>query len=328
MVLIILVISGVVFFTPKKQAPLQFAEVKKQDIKSTVSASGALTGKSTANLKFKSAGKLAYLNVKVGDKVSTGQTIAGLDTQDLAIALQQARNTLTDKQAIVDKIHDDVKDHDKDESFTQRQTRTTAEVAANNAFDSVKASQRAFQDAVITSPVNGIVTQAISVTGQIVSAADIIAQVVDTTGIYFDTDVDESDVSKLTTRLPAEVSLDAYLNQTFKGSVDQILPATKTTSSGATVVTVRIKLDNPPAIFINGLSGEASIITKTSANALVIPQEALRDNSTVVESINNKLVEKKVEIGILSDTDVEVKSGLSVGEKVLLNPPSPGSKLN
>ncbi len=327
-VITIALILGLNFLSQKKKPALQFVEVKKQDIKSTVSSSGTLTGKNVANLKFKSSGKLTYINVKAGDMVYEGQVIAGLDTQQLSIELQQAQNTLRDKQAIVDKALDDVKDHSKDETFTQRQIRTTAEVGRDNAVDSVKAAQRAFQDAVITSPIDGVVTQVIQVPGQTVSPQDLIVQVVDTSNIYFNTDVDESDISKISLNLPSDISLDAYPNQKFKGVVDQILPQTKTTSSGATVVTVRIILDKPKIVFVNGLSGQASIISATSLSTLTIPQESLRDNNSVVASENNKLVEKKVEAGISSDTDVEIKKGLREGEKVLLNPLAVGAKLN
>ena len=329
-ILVLLIIAGVlgfVFLGQKKQAPLQFASVKRADIRSTVSSSGTLTGKNSANLKFKISGKLAYLKIKLGDTVAAGQLIAGLDTQDLSITLQQAQNTLRDKQATVDKIHDDIKDHDKDETFTQKQNRTTAEVARDNAYDGVKAAQRAFQDDVIVSPINGIITQAIQVSGQTVSVSDLIAQVVDTSTIFFDTDVDEADVSKIAAGLPTEVTLDAYGKENFKGLVDQILPQTKTTSSGATVVTVRIKLENFSKTFVNGLSGESQIITKTSSNVLAIPIEALRDDNTVVVQKGQKFEAGKVQTGIQSDTDIEIKSGLTEADKVLLNPPAPGSDL-
>ncbi len=317
----ILAIVGFILLTQKKQTPLQFAPVKKQDIKLTVSSSGNLTGKEAANLKFKSPGKLASINVKVGDRVSKYDTIASLDTQELNIALQQAQNTLIDKQATVDKIHDDVKGHDKDETFTQRQSRTTAEAAANNAYDSVKEAQRAFQDAVITSPINGVVTQAIATSGQTITGADLIAQVVDTSDVFFDTEVDEADINKVSIGLPAEVTLDAYKDQVFKGVVDQILPQTKTTSSGATIVVVRIKLQSFPKIFVNGLSGQSSIISQTASQVLTIPTESLRDDNSVEVQTKNGFVSKKVNVGIQSDTEVEIKEGLLETDKVLLNPP-------
>ena len=323
-ILILAVMLGFNFFGRKKETPLQFTEVKKQDIKATVSSSGTLTGKNTVNLKFKSSGKLSYSNISPGDKVYAGQVIAGLDTQDLNIALQQAQNTLRDKQAIAEKAEDDVKDHSKDESFAQKVTRTTAQAARDSAFDGVKAAQRAFQDAVIVSPIEGIVTQAIQVTGQTVTGADLITQVVDTSAIYFDTDVDEADLNKVSLELNAEVILDAYPEQILKGTVDQILPQTKVTSSGATVITVRIKLDDFKLSFVNGLSGQASIISTEVKNALTIPQEALRDDNTVIIQSKDGLKPQKVTPGIRSDTDVEIKEGLIEDEKILLNPPSSG----
>lgn len=148
-------------------------------------------------MHFKISGKLVYINVKAGDIVTPGQVIAGLDTQDLSITLQQAQNTLRDKQATAQKAEDDVKDYSDDESFTQKVTRTTAQAARDLAFDTVKSAQRAFQDAVITSPIKGVITQAIEVPGQIVTAADVIAQVVDTSAIYFDAEVDETDIGSV-----------------------------------------------------------------------------------------------------------------------------------
>lgn len=272
-------------------------------------------------MKFKSPGKLSYVNVKTGDTVYGGEVIAGLDTQDLAIALQQARNTFVADDAAAKKAEDDVKGHDADETFAQKETRTAAQVARDNAYDSIKAAQNALNNAVLISPISGVVTQAIKVAGQNIVTTDLIAQVVDTSSIYFDTDVDEADIGQIKIGQTAEISLDAYPNSTFKGSVEQILPQTKTISSGATVVTVRIRMTNPPAEFVNGLSGQSSITISEVKNALTIPQEALRDDDTVVEEINNRLTSKKVTTGIRSDNDVEIKNGLTEGEKVILNPP-------
>lgn len=330
-VLIILVILGIIgfnLFGPKKQAPLQFTQVKKQDIKSTISSSGNLTGKNVADLKFKSSGKLAYINVSVGDTVYAGEVIAGLDTQDLAIALQQAQNTLRDKQAIVDKTLDDVKDHSADETFTQRQTRTTAQVARDNAYDSVKAAQRAFQDAVIISPTSGVVTKTPYIAGQVIGS-DPVSQIVDfSSAFYFDTEVDEADIGKVSLGQSADVSLDTYPDKILKGQVEEIIPQTKTTSSGATVVTVRINLGTPDIISVNGLSGQASIILADAKDVLTLPQEAVRDDNIVFVQTSQGLKSEKVETGIKSDTDVEIKKGLKEGDRVLLNPPATGSRVN
>lgn len=328
-VLLAVLVSGFIFFNRSKQTQVQFVTVKRQDIKSTVSSSGSLTGKNSADLKFRSAGKLAFINVRTGDQVFEGEVIAGLDAQDLSITLQQAQNTLRDKQATVDKVLDDihlfqygnggfVNVGTSNETMTQRQLRSSAEVARDNAFDSIKAAKRDFGDTVIISPLSGIVTHSVQLPGQTVTGADIIARVVDTTEIFFDAEIDEADIVNISQGQKAEITLDAYPDQIFQGEVDEIQPEIKTTSSGAKVVLVRIKMDTPVK-FINGLSGQAAIIISEQAQVLTIPQEALRDDNTVVVSQNNVLRIQKVEPGLRSDTDVEIKSGLNENDKVLLN---------
>ncbi|MBI3103714.1 efflux RND transporter periplasmic adaptor subunit [Candidatus Daviesbacteria bacterium] len=315
-------------FANPKQLPLQFTAVKRTDISETVSSSGILTGKRVVNLRFKSAGKLAYLNVKAGDKVTAYQTIAGLDTKLLAIDLQQTQNTLRDKQAIAEKVEDDVKDHAKDETFKQKADRTTAQAARDSAYDSVKKAQEALNEANIYTPIRGIVTQVPVTIDQYVSSSDLIAQIVDTSEVFFDTDVDEVDIDKVSLGQKALIILDAYSGKTFDGEVFQIIPQTKTTSSGATVVTVRIKIDEPKLTFINGLSGQASIIVSEAKEALTIPAEALREDSTVFVQTNGNLNLKKVNPGIQSDTDIEIKEGLEENEKVLLNPSASSNVFN
>ncbi len=316
-------IGGYFLFRPKTNPAetLQYAPVKRQNIAATISSSGKLTGKDVIDLKFKSGGKLAYINVKAGNRVEKGDVVAGLDTQQLAIDLQQARNTYQDKQALAQKAEDDAKNHDKDETFAQKATRTTAQVARDNAYDGVKESERAFQDAMIISPIAGLVTTSNVIPGQIISS-DVIAQVADFSQFMFDTDIDESDIGKIALGQKATVILDAYQGKVFSGVVSKITPQTKTTSQGATVITIRISLGTLNIPPVNGLSGQSSVILESADNVLTIPPEALKDDDTIALKNGQGYYFQKVEIGIRSDTEVEVKSGLNPGDSVVLNPPA------
>jgi RND family efflux transporter MFP subunit len=317
-----------------KTKPLETTKVQRQDIKSTITASGILSGKNTVDLRFKSGGKLAYLNVKAGDSVEKGQDLAGLDTQDLNIALQQARNTLKDKQATLEKVIDDIHLFQygnggfdnvgtANETQTQKALRTTAEQAANNADEQVRAAQKAFQDAQITAPIAGVITKADPVPGQTVGLTDLIAEIVDDSETKFNADVDEGDIGQVSVGQPVEFTLNAYPDKTFQGTVEQILPTTKTTTTGATVVTVKVGFNSAAINFVAGLNGDANIIISQAKNALTIPSEALKEDNTVVVQKADKSYEvRKVEPGISSDTDVEIRSGLSDGETVVKNPPA------
>lgn len=320
-VLLVFGIAGWLFFSGAKQEPIEFATVARQDIQTVVSASGILAGKETVNLKFKSSGKLAYLKVKTGDKVKKGQAIAGLNTQDLSITLQQALNTLRDKQATAEKVLDEVKNHDKDETFTQKATRTAAEVARDNAYDAVRAAQRAFQDAAVISPIAGIVTQQAELSsGQFVSPSDLVAQVTNFSEKFFLADVDETDIAKIKVGQRAEIALNTHSDKIFTGTVNGILPQTKTASSGATTVTVKVKTNEAEIPSISGLSGQASIIVSEAKGVLALPQEAVVDESYVLIESAKWPVKKEISAGIKSDTHIEVKSGLNEGDKAVVNP--------
>ncbi len=333
LVLLMIIASIYQFFiAPNRQKdPPQATSVKRQTIQQSISASGTLTGKETANLHFLSAGKLAEVAVKEGDRIEKDTKVASLDMQQLSINLAQAQNNLRSAQANVDKIIDDIhlnqygnggfdKVGSPEETQTQRNQRTAAEVSRDNAVDTLRTSQRAFQDALLLSPIAGIVTQTTPVQGQNVTAADLVAQVVDDTEIYLDAEVDEADIGNVSPGQQVNVTLNTYPDKTFHGVVSQIIPNTKTTTSGATVVITRVKLYEQSINFIANVNGQANIVTKESQNALTIPQDALVEDKFVYikEGNNHKKVEVKT--GISSETDVEILEGLTEGQQVVINP--------
>lgn len=289
-------------------------------ISSSISAAGVLTGKDTATLKFKSAGRIAFMNIKKGDTVHKGEILAGLDTRDLSISLQQAINDYRAKQATAEKVEDDVKDNDDDETFTQKETRTKAQAARDSAYDEVKAAQLALDNAVIFSPLDGTITQAPFLPNQIITAADTIAQVVDWSERYFDAEIDEADISKISLQQPVIVTLNAYPDQLFDGIVSEITPITQKASNGATVIIVRIQLTQPPTYLISGLNGEATITLQKKDNALVIPEEALADDDTVMIKTSSGYEQKKITVGIRADDGIEILQGLQEHDQIVLNP--------
>lgn len=320
------------FLRPAPAPQLQYAPVQRQNISATLSVSGVMAGKNTATLHFLQGGRLAFINVKTGDRVEEGETLAGEDAQALNIALQQAENTLRDKQATVDKVLNDIHLFQygnggfanvgtPNETYTQKADRTTAQVVRDNAVDSVKVAQRNFQDLYITAPFSGLVISTGIFPGQFAGPADTVAQIADDSQIFFDTDVDESNIGQVQVGDQVNVVFDTYPNRTFPGVVTEILPETRFTSTQATVVTARV-LIHPGIPFISGLPGQATIITSTAKNALVIPIAALCPDNTVVVKTPTGLKIVKVAPGIESDTNVQILQGLQGGQQVVVNPPA------
>jgi RND family efflux transporter MFP subunit len=330
LLLIIFVAAGWFITANRHKIPesYKFTTVQTQNIHSEVSASGVINGQDSVNLKFNTSGKILFVNAKIGDQVKAGDISASLNTTSQNIALQQAQNTLRDKQATVDKIIDDIKQYQygnqtnsSAETFTLRQNRTTAEVARDNAYDNVKAAQRAFQDAVITTPIDGTITSVPLIVGQNATITDTVTTLVDFTTIFFEAEVDESDINKISLGQQAKVTLNSIESKTFYGQVTQINPTTKTTTNGTTVIIVKIDLSNSGIQPIAGLNGQASIILTEKTNVLSIPQEAVRADNTVLVKTAQGIKPSKVTTGLKSDLDVEITSGLKVGDQIVTNPP-------
>lgn len=87
-----LVIAGVVYgrVTKKTTPQYEFVKVAKGDLVQTVDATGNIEAANEVDLKFASAGRLASISKKTGDKVVAGQILAALELGDLNAAVAQA----------------------------------------------------------------------------------------------------------------------------------------------------------------------------------------------------------------------------------------------
>ncbi len=326
--ILILVILFFVFKGRGKPVVIAYQTVAHNNIQSQVNASGILSGKNVAQLHFNLSGKLNYLGVTNGDKVSKGQIIAALDGTAFNSALQQALNNRRNTQANVDYVHDQVKDHSGDETFAQKASRTAAESANDSAYDAVLAAQKSLRDATLTSPIAGVVVAQGNLNmGQNVSVTDNIATIVDFSQKDFDATVDESDIGSIQIGQDVQITLNAYGDAIFNGRVVEIESQTQTDTTGSITVTVKIAVDDPRIATIYGLNGQANIITQAKQNVLTISQDALIDDTHVyVKDGSGKPVKREIVTGIKSDTEVEIISGLNEGDQVVTNPQAVPSK--
>ena len=293
-------------------------EVSQGDVVASITSSGEVNALRTAVLNFPSPGKLSYLGVKEGDVVKRGQLLAALDLGDLQAQQTKAYYAYLAADANAKYIEDQVKGHDSDETFLQKTTRVTAQTTRDAAYDTWLSAERAVHNAQLFSPFDGIVTHVTATAiGDTVNITDGVS-VIDPNSLYFNADVDESDVGKISVGLPVVVTLDAYDGQKFEGEVDEIGFVSNISSTGATVYPVRIKLTSDVSGKMRvGMNGDAEIITQTVKNVLYLPIEAVVDgNVNVSDGKSTKSI--KIETGLVGSTDVEIKSGLKLGDKVII----------
>jgi macrolide-specific efflux system membrane fusion protein len=129
----------------------------------------------------------------------------------------------------------------------------------------------------------------------------------------------ETDVPNVKIGQKATVTFDSITNETFTGvvaTVDRI----GTVSSNVTSYGVNIKLDSGSDQILPNMAATADIITATATDALYIPSAALvtQNGQNYAQVLQNgKEVQVPVEVGISSDTDTVITSGLTEGETVV-----------
>ena len=109
-------------------------------IRNTVSATGPIVNPVAVGVTFKNAGRLATVNVSVGDPVVAGQVLAQLDTRDLQSSLEQERARLRNLEATEEttRIGPTVEQID-----VARATLASAEAQYQSALDSLDAARNA-----------------------------------------------------------------------------------------------------------------------------------------------------------------------------------------
>jgi HlyD family secretion protein len=156
--------------------------------------------------------------------------------------------------------------------------------------------------------------------GQAVSPAQSIVRIVDPTRMKFVADVDEADVAGVKKGEDAQVVLDAFSSDTFKGKVDKVSLLSKTTQSGGSAFSADIIMPRGNRGLRVGMSGTANIIVARRPLVLQIPVEAVVQvgGKNVVYVVEGGRAHKReVELGLSTDTVYEVTSGLKAGEKVV-----------
>jgi RND family efflux transporter MFP subunit len=305
-------------------SPINTTKVVKTDLQIAFSVDGKLTIDSFQS-NFLTNGKVAQVLVKEGDTVYKGQTIARLDMQELSINLRQAENTLRDKQAIAEKIEDEIKDNDTDETFAQKALRTTAQAARDSAYDEVLSAKRAFQDATITSPINGVVAQLNLKEGQSVNTQNQDSSVIfiKPDSMLFIAYAEEDDVLKISDEQSLKITLDAYNKEQFPSKLIYLSPISTTDSNGLSSYKIIAGIENPNNLrLLDGMEGSVYFITKEVKDVIAVANKAVyrEGNQSYVDikESNGDFKKTPVETGFTDGKNVEVVSGLLVGQEVLI----------
>lgn len=211
-----------------------------------------------------------------------------------------------------------------------------AEGRVKEAKAKAKVAQEELQEATIVSPIDGVVLHRYLEEGDSVSSirvaggnATVIMTLGDLSELYVDGEVDEVDVGKIISEqrirpdLVARVSVESFKDRTFAGRVVRIAPLGLEDPNGIVTFEVRIVLENPERLLLANMTAISRIVLEEKKEVLLLSQGALITEknarfATVYDPRTGKRTRREVVTGISDGSQVEIRSGLQLGEKVLI----------
>ncbi len=206
-----------------------------------------------------------------------------------------------------------------------------AQAQTEQAQASLKQLEEQLSYTTITSPMDGVVLSRDVELGDAVSSilvmgstATLVMTIGDTTQVYVQGKVDESDIGKVYMNQPARIKVESFKDKTFLGKVTKIAPL-GVEKDNVTTFEVRVSIDNPGGELKANMTANAEIILEEHKGVLTVPEQAViydkdRNASVEVPDPNEKKGRRKVSIkaGISNGTRTEVLSGLNAGDTVIL----------
>ena len=281
-----------VFFLDAKAetaaGPLVSAKVTLATIATTISATGSLEPVDQVEVGTQVSGDISKINVDYNSKVKKGQVIAELDKSKLKATLTQAeiayRSAETDfryKESTYNRIKKLSESNSASavELETAEYNMNSAKLAVERSQNEVNQAKLNLSYATIKSPIDGVVLKRAVEVGQTVAASMstptlfVIAR--DLSQMKVMADVDEADIGQVKAGQRVEFTVDAFQDEKFKGSVQEVR-LSPTTTSNVVTYTVVISAENPDQKLLPGMTATCTIVTQEVENAVAIPVKALK----------------------------------------------------
>ncbi|MFL0266563.1 efflux RND transporter periplasmic adaptor subunit [Candidatus Clostridium radicumherbarum] len=276
----------------------------------------ALAKQSEVNANNDMNSKMADLDKQIADldaKISAAE--ASKNPQDIANVSALQSQSLQLKQT-----RDSLKLPFSNEQLKQADNSIAL---AKITLDNAKTSLAKNSDS-ITADFDGVITAVNAVVGSTGNPAMAAITIQDLSNLKGVISVGKYDAAKLSLGQTAIIKTQ---NNQYNGKVSFIDPAAKQTVSASgtdSSLNVEIDIANPGNDLKVGFDNDVDILLGEASKVLMVPVEAIKtdknDKNYIYVIQGNKAYEKEVKLGIQSDTDVQIISGVNEGDSVILNP--------
>jgi len=309
-------------------APADLFTVEQRSLSRMLPFSGSLSPLVQSTVKSKVSGTVQTVLVREGQRVASGQVIAEIDTLDAKARLDAQVAALEEAKAkwtIAQKTRDSNLQLLKQNFISQNAFDTThstleaAAAAVRSAEAQLRIAQNAMQDAVIRSPIDGILAKRMVNGGEKVGPDSPMFTLVDLTKMEIEAPAAASEIPGIKVGQVATFKVDGYGERTFEARVERINPVTE---QGSRSITLYLSVDNRDGALKGGMFAKGSLVLDKTQPSAVIPMTALRDEAGqayVFTLESGKISRRNVTVGMREEQVgmVEVKSGVEPGVQVV-----------
>jgi HlyD family secretion protein len=267
------------------------ATVQNRDIVVAVQAAGIVEPVTTVELKSKASGEILDISADTGEEVQSGQLLVQIDKRSPRNALAQA-----DAELEAAKARRDIAKSQRDRAENLFETGTLNKVDleqsilefANSKAEVVRAevavenARIALDDTEVRAPIQGTIIQRDVEVGQVISSptmdvggGTVLLRMADLRFVQVRALVDETDIGKILPEQPAIVTVAAYPNQPFAGTILKIEPQAAEEET-VTLFAVIVTIDNESGLLRPGMNAEVEVNIASRYNVPTIPTIALR----------------------------------------------------
>jgi len=187
-----------------------------------------------------------------------------------------ARSAVLQSQAAVEVANEQVKQAKTNlsENRLRKDDITAARAAVHQAEANLAIAQRQLANTQITAPISGVIASRTADPGLVLSPGQAVATVVDLTSVYLKGDVAEQSLNRIMIGQAVQVKVDALPGIAMRGAVKEVNPSGSTTNRN---FSVRIAIPRMDRKFKPGMFARGVIYTGHSAQALLIPKDAIEE---------------------------------------------------
>lgn len=316
----------------ERLAPIVVAPVKQDAIFQTVQLTGTVTSPRTATLSTSISGLVTAVHVNEGARVQANDLLLELDSdlaryqlQNLVAKVEQASITLQDAKRRLQEAQNLIPQKSIAKSAVRDLETEVAQAQAElqQSTSDMHYQQELLARHALQAPFTGVVSQKHTEIGEWVSPGNGVFELVATENVRVDFNVAEDYLAQIANETTVNFSLNVEPDTVYNGPIGAIVPVLNPT---ARTFLLRVLAD-PTYIHISpGMSAKALLQLPTGRSGIIVPKDALLrypDGRVMVWIAEQKddtwsVTERKVKTGVSFDRFIEIKEGLTSGERVVV----------